>query len=405
MKKIIYSFVFMLLIFSCAPKYSRIDNDYVRKLANIEVQIRIHLENLYEKKLQGAQLLETKRNLLKPSDISEIKNQIKILNALIKEHEYTLSLLNALKSQGALSNEEYRKLLQFHFDLLTSNKFALLFNFNSYIQKNTIPTPLLVPKKEEEQKKPSAESEKISTLRALIANKLLIQARVMHNQLSNQVTSVEEAQTLRELSLEINSGMTEEIEAKIQQAENLITEHKIQEAYNMLLEVRNTYKDVWPQEETRLKVENYVSTLAENLKDISMEQRIGIYDDQKVVFNEAVAIYENAQNSRNLLDALQKFESLQGTTFEDEAHEYIKKTKDKLAQEERTEAANILLQARKMKDADKKKETLMKALKMLRKINKDYPENSLRQKIEQNIAAVIEEIREIDPSFDAGSTE
>ena len=53
-----------------------------------------------------------------------------------------------------------------------------------------------------------------------------------------------------------------------------------------------------------------------------------------------------------------------------------------------------------MENTSKKKEELLKALELLRSINRDYPENSVRQKVEQNIDAVLKEIRAIDPYFE-----
>jgi hypothetical protein len=226
------------------------------------------------------------------------------------------------------------------------------------------------------------------------------EARKLHSELASRVTSVEEARDLRELRATIDEGLQNEINKKIQGAESLVLEQKNQEAYDQFKEIKHTFEDMWPSEEQRLKVENYLATLAAELEGIGMEQKVGLYDENKRTFDEAVAIYENAQNKRNLADALSKFESLKGTTFEKEAGNYIRKTKDKLAGMLRTEAANLFLQARKIKDVDKRFEALIAALRLLQQINRDYPLNSIREKIEQNIEAVLKEIRAIDPAFE-----
>jgi len=379
MKKILFlSIILSCILFSCAPKYTRLDENYLNRLIIIEAKIRIHLDNLYEKKLLLSQKIE--------------KNKEKILDEIIKAHEHALTSIRSMKTRGSLTNEEYRKLLHFHLDLLSTYQLASLFETDTYIQKNGVSSPLLVPKKEEQP-----QGLKIEKIKALIASRLFLQAKKLHVQMLPDVTTLQETEDMREFFEEIQRGLTAEIEAKIEEAESLITLGKNQEAFDLLKEISNTYKDVWPNDELKIKVDNYLVTLARDLENVSMEQKVGVYDQNKVTFDEAVLIYENAQNTRNLFEALKKFESLFGTTFEPEAKSYIKKTKDKIAQELRKEAAAIFLAARKMENTSKKKEELQKALTILRSINRDYPENSVRQKVEQNIEAVLKEIKVIDP--------
>ena len=372
--------ILSISIFSCAPKYTRLVENYLNRLTIIEAKIRVHLDDLYEKKLLLNQKLD--------------KNKIKILDEVIKAHEHALNYISSMKKRGSLTNEEYRKLLEFHLDLLSTYQLASLFEGGNYIQ-NGLPTPLLVP--QEEGNSAPFQMEKI---KALITSKLFLQAKKLHALMLPDVTTLKEVEEMREIAQSINRGLTTEIEAKIEEAESLITFQKIQEAYDFFKEILHTYRDAWPHEELKVKVENYLSTLAHDLSDVSMEQKAGIYDHNKVTFDEAVLIYENAQNTRNLFEALKKFESLFGTTFDREAQSYSKKTKDKIAQELRKEAAAIFLEARKMENTSKKKEELLKALELLRSINRDYPENSVRQKVEQNIDAVLKEIRAIDPYFE-----
>ena len=136
-------------------------------------------------------------------------------------------------------------------------------------------------------------------------------------------------------------------------------------------------------------------------------------DSEEWIAQQRQALAENpecATTSYNLGVTLMKEEKFEeainelsklkdGERYGRESREMIERSIDEFARQKRGEAAKLFLMAKKTADPAEKRTLLLKSFELLKEVIKKYPTSSYSAKIIKNIAAVKQEIREVDPQF------
>ncbi len=120
---------------------------------------------------------------------------------------------------------------------------------------------------------------------------------------------------------------------------------------------------------------------------------------------EEMALTEQWDSAVNLLDsqhydaAIMAFQAFQETGYADQAQAKITEAANFAAGQMRKEAASLFIKAGKTADIERKKELLLASHQLLKEILVKYPQTDLLDKVNQNLAALEEQIRRIDPAL------
>ncbi|OGR04468.1 MAG: hypothetical protein A2511_02370 [Deltaproteobacteria bacterium RIFOXYD12_FULL_50_9] len=116
---------------------------------------------------------------------------------------------------------------------------------------------------------------------------------------------------------------------------------------------------------------------------------------QAIQWSEAV----NLLDSRRYDEAIELFSSLLGTPYEEEAKAKIELAVNQAANENRRQAANLFVKARKTQDQKDKEELLLESRQLLLDILKKYPGTEIIDKVKPNLKIIEDQIRNIDPAL------
>jgi hypothetical protein len=121
--------------------------------------------------------------------------------------------------------------------------------------------------------------------------------------------------------------------------------------------------------------------------------------------NKEAELTEHWESAVHLLDSQQfdaailAFEAFNGTEYEKQAQLKIIEASNLAATQIRKDAASLFIRASKTGEFDKKKELLVASYNLLNEILDKYPQTDLRDKVNQNIAILEEQIRKFDPAL------
>ena len=126
---------------------------------------------------------------------------------------------------------------------------------------------------------------------------------------------------------------------------------------------------------------------------------------------EEMALSEQWNAAVNLLDsrhydaAILAFQAFQETEYADQAQAKITEAANLAAGQMRKEAASLFIKAGKTSDIERKKELLLASYQLLKKIQVNYPQTELLDKVNQNISVLEEQIQRLDPQLLEESSE
>ena len=121
--------------------------------------------------------------------------------------------------------------------------------------------------------------------------------------------------------------------------------------------------------------------------------------------NKEAELTEHWESAVHLLDSQQfdaailAFEAFNGTEYEKQAQLKIIEASNLAATQIRKDAASLFIRASKTGEFDKKKGLLVASYNLLNEILDKYPQTDLRDKVNQNIAILEEQIRKFDPAL------
>jgi hypothetical protein len=114
---------------------------------------------------------------------------------------------------------------------------------------------------------------------------------------------------------------------------------------------------------------------------------------QAIEWSEAL----NLLDSRRYDEAITALGVFVGTAYEEEARAKIGLAANQAANENRRQAANLFVKARKTQDKKYRQELLQESRQLLVDILQKYPQSEIIDKVKQNLRIIEEQIRNVDP--------
>lgn len=97
--------------------------------------------------------------------------------------------------------------------------------------------------------------------------------------------------------------------------------------------------------------------------------------------------------------AIQTFNSLLGSSFNQQARERIREAATMAGDVKRAQAAELFVQAMQTGNIGTRKQLLLSSRQLLLDVRNNYPEAGLGSKVERNLDSVEKALRAIDPSL------
>jgi tetratricopeptide (TPR) repeat protein len=174
------------------------------------------------------------------------------------------------------------------------------------------------------------------------------------------------------------------VQERLKTAELLADEKQFTEAKKVLQEIPS---------------ENLPADLAENIHQTLQEIAFDAEEDQRTFeWNQKEQLSSRWQRAEDLFEqhlydaAIDIYSSFRGTEYEQKAAAMLLQTVDQAAVDLRKEAASLFLKAHKEKDPFLRRSYLTDSLELLKKIEEKYPQTTIYDKVQRNMAALEEEI-------------